>query len=364
MKIFEKLKKIPNEKLHPKFKLLRDELYYRGAREVLEKFTEGFVDRDQKIIEEFQTTFHSSFWEFYLHAVFSELGFKVDYSYDRPDFIIKNPSEFYVEAVVSQIKDNGRGEHDRNLDDHLSMLSPISTREEFSEIIDEAITRHSNSVQSKYKKYKEYTKCAWVDSEKPYIVALGSYDQVNYGREYIYSMMALLYNAYYCPETEAYYKIGKIKKPNSDADINLGIFLEKRFEDISAIIFSSTVTLGKLTSLSKSFDGDFNQSFVMNVRHDTDHPHYKIQEVSESIPEELTDGLFIFHNPNAKNKLSTELFSNSNIVQYQFENNIITMQGGHLPLVARYCSPTLLVPPMIKNLYIMTAASNYNKLGL
>ena len=44
-------------------------------RELFAQWCEGFRDRDGKFVQEFQSTFHSSFWELYLHASFKELRF-------------------------------------------------------------------------------------------------------------------------------------------------------------------------------------------------------------------------------------------------------------------------------------------------
>jgi len=144
------------------------------------------------------------------------------------------------------------------------------------------------------------TKCDWVKEEAPFVVALGSYDQVNYGREFHYSMMALLYGFRFNTDEQEYVREKNIIKPETIAEIPIGIFTDKSYEEISAIVFSCTVTMGKLTSLAISKNTLHPTNFVLNIRHDIDHPHYKIQVVSQEVPEELTDGLFVFHNPNAK----------------------------------------------------------------
>lgn len=358
MDVFSKLNKLDDSKLHPKFKVLRDEFFYRGAKSVVEEFSKGFVDRDNKFVREFQTTFHSSLWELYLNAIFKYFKLEIDYSYSRPDFIIKNENTFYVEAVVSQIKKGGVDESNRTLVDQLKMLQPISSRKEFTEIIDEAISRHSNSIISKLKKYDDYKLCEWVDESKPYVVALASYDQINYGKEYHYSMLALLYGLYYCPESKRFNKLSTIKKPDTDADLPLGFFLDEKYKNISAIIFSCTLSLGKLSSLNKSKCIDPN--FIINIRQDDEIPFYKIHVVSENNPEDLADGLFVFHNPFAKNKLPYDTFDKSNVMQYRYEKNKLTTEGYQTPLVARYATPNALTPEPLKKIIIQTAFSNYN----
>ncbi len=116
-------------------------------------------------------------------------------------------------------------------------------------------------------------------------------------------MVALLYGYYYNVNTETYEKRDFIIKPNTKSEIPIGIFNDSSMEHISAIIFSSVVTLGKLTSLSISQNkSPLKTNTVMIVRHDQDAPHYKLQEVTDEQPEYLSDGVFIFHNPNAKTR--------------------------------------------------------------
>lgn len=314
--LFQDLK-IDEQKLHQKYKTIKDNLFLTGEHEVLKDWVNGFEDRDNKIVQEFQTTFHSSFWEFYLYAVFKELNFKIDFSKNRPDFIIESPHRLYIEAVVSNIKQAGEKEDKRTFEDILSMLNPPHLQDDFYKKLDESIVRHSNAISSKSKKYLlEYSKLDFIDNEVPYIIALSGYDQINYGNQYIYPMMALLYGAYFNIDTEAYKKEEFIIKPNSEAKIDIGLFNTNKFEHISAIIFSATITLGKLTSLSLSQNKSLlKTNFVINVRHDTDKPNWQLQLINENDCEDLTDGLFIFHNPFAKNKLDENIFKDTGIME-------------------------------------------------
>jgi hypothetical protein len=158
--LFKKIDDVDESALHPKFKFLRDEPLLDGERAVLISWTDGFVDRDNKIVKEFQTTFHSSFWEFYLYKVFKEAGFTIDFTNDRPDFIVNSPTELNIEAVVSNIKLSGAGEESRTLDNILSMLEPPHLQENYKEFLDEAIVRNSSAILSKNKKYLTgYSSC-------------------------------------------------------------------------------------------------------------------------------------------------------------------------------------------------------------
>lgn len=359
--LFQHRNDIASESLHTKFKLLRNEPLLHLEREVIENWISEFADRDGKIVKEFQTTFHSSLWEIYLFAVLKELSLSVDFSRNRPDFIVSGDVEFYIEAVVSEIKKDGRSEDTRNENDLFSMLEPIHKDKNFRSLIDEAITRHSNSILSKHKKYiNEYSKCNWVKADAPFVIALGSYDQVNYGREFNYSMMALLFGFHFNPERQEYIKANSIIKPGTTAEIQIGIFTDKKYEDISAVIFSCTTTMGKLTSLAISKNSIHPTNFVLNIRHDCDEPHFPIQIVSQETPEELTDGLFVFHNPNAKNQLPKSVFEGSNAIQAFKKGNSIEFSGENLPLVARFNALKMQFLGKGMDFLIAEAFSNYN----
>lgn len=351
--LFEKIENLDESKLHEKFLFLRDYEELSGARSILKSWTKDFCDRDNKIVKEFQTTFHSSLWEFYLFSVFKEAGLKIDQSKDRPDFMIKEPYNFNVEAVVANIKQDGVSEKERTIEDQLSITEPPQLQKDFYDVMDEAIVRYSNAINSKNNKYiKDYSNCEWVASYDPFLIASSSYDQINYGREYIYPMMALLYGLYYDSNKDCYVEKSSIKKPNTGSDIPIGIFYDKKFENISAIIFSCTVTMGKLESMAIS-NNKFSLNQVYNIRRDFEDSKipYKLQKVSYEYPELLSDGLFIFHNPNAVNKLAIDTFESTNATQYFIKNNMIFNTQNTYPIVARLNTSKILcsvVEPMIQ----------------
>jgi len=351
--------------LHFKFKDLNNQLGYVGAKEVVSSWGNDFYDRDKKAKKEFQTSFHSTFWELYLHAVLKEMNFKVSEKHNRPDFIVEAPKEMYIEAVVSEIKKDGTPEKLRTLEDVEANLRPIKTKREFTDIIDEAISRHSNSLKSKLGKYTGYTRkdntpikgyvdCNWVSPKAPYIIALSSHDQIAYGREFIYSMFALLYGHYYDPENKVYTKKNKIKKPGTDSDLNLGIFFNPEFKEVSAVLFCNTLTLGKLSSLHKSEKINFDT--VLNIRYLQDEPHFRVHEVTPENPEQLLDGLYIFHNPLAKNKIDFDLFNK--LAQFSVDEYGPHQIGNYPLLVSRF--HTNMLPSSIIPSIKTDAFSSYN----
>ena len=333
---------VEEEKLHCKYKIIRDHLSLTGEQDILKEWVEGFVDRDNKIVKEFQTAFHSAFWEFYLYAVFKEAGFQIDFTKNRPDFVIDSPQKLYVEAVVANIKKGGLQENARTLKDILSMLTPTYLQENFDNELREAITRYSNAILSKNRKYNDYANDRNFDKSAPFIIALSGYEQINYGNKFYYAMLALLYGLYYDNLNDKYVQKTYIIKPNINAKIPIGIFLNEQLAHVSAILFSCTVTLGKLTSLAISKNkSPIKINSVLCIRYDTEPPHFKPQIISHENPEYLSDGLFVFHNPFTKNPLPEGLFDTTNIINVYFDvdSSQLLFKGNNLPLVARLNLP-------------------------
>lgn len=358
--IFDKINDLDDELLHSKFKFLRDEPTMIGERRIVKEWVKGFSDRDNKIVKEFQTTFHSSLWEFLLFALFKDLGLTLDFDKNRPDFIIRKPEEFYVEAVVAEIKKNGEPESNRTPLDVLERLTPLYKKSNFDLIITEGITRYSNAIHSKYNKYiNNYQKCDWIKKDKPFVIALASFDQIHYGGEFIYSIMGLLFGGYYSPSTSEYIKIESIIKPGTSSSIPVGLFLNEKMKEISAIIFTCSLSLGKLSSLCKS-NSDHSFNHIVSIHHDTDLPNYKFKQVCKETPESISDGVFIIHNPFAKNKIKKDLFDNSNIVNISHENNIVKYQSENLPLVSRFVYSKALLPDTLYKELIIKSYHDFN----
>lgn len=351
--IYKDIKGVNETRQHKKFMLLKNNPQLIYEKKLLSSWTDGLIDRDKKFVREFQETFHSSFWEIFLYKLFTEAKFELDQSHQMPDFIIKSPKKVYVEAVVSNIKDGGRKEIDRNLDDQLSVLNPPYLQKDFYQVLDEAIIRFANAIKSKKEKFaNEYIKYEWIDSNNPFIIAMGSYDQVNYGREFVYPMVALLYGLYFDVENEDFSQKEKIVKPETEAEILLGIFRNEEYNNISAIIYSCTVTLGKLKSLSISKGDPSLLNEVYNINRNLETSRYLLRKVAQNNPENIADGIFVFHNPNAKNKLPENFFKELAVTQFFYEDDYLNYLGNEAPIVARINTSKILnlEPEIIESL--------------
>lgn len=340
------------KELHQKYLDLRDTPSLINQKEQLEKWFEGFEDRDNKIVTEFQTTFHSTLWEIYLYAAFKDMGYEIDFRHDRPDFILKDKPNILVEATVSNIKQGGIQENTRDLSNILNMFTHPLLQPNFDYELKEAITRYGSSILTKKNKYQDYLKCDWVSPENPYVIALSSYAQVDYGRDYIYGIMALLYGLYFIPEDNDFTLKRSIIKNESTAEIPLGIFFDESYTDVSAVIFSTTTTIGKLTATVASNNPAYTENLVFNLYRDflDENEPYKVSLVSPETKETLTDGLFVFHNPNTKKPLPLEAFQGLGVTQYYCENVTLKRTGNPNPTIARINIPEQFFNPVARNI--------------
>jgi hypothetical protein len=307
---------IKENKQHPNYKKLLDGDL--PTLKEIEKWAEGFPDRDKKFVQQFQSTFNSSFWEIYLFKLFKTLNFNFKWDHPSPDFDLNfNGLDFIVEAAISNhsIHSKPEWEHEKiNVNVYEYYINNMNKINEFS------IIRHANTLISKFKRYNEhYSKLEHVKN-KPFIVALGSYEIPLFYHQYDRAIMALLYNHYV--NEEVYNKepnnfpfgppseqLDFVKKENG-TEIDLGLFLNDSIREISAIIFNPLATISKIHCSKKRTNGIHKHIWSHNDN-----------TMSQTIntKELIEDGLFIFHNPYAKHPLPLEVFRNKRIRQVTFD---------------------------------------------
>lgn len=295
----------------------------KAERDLLEKWADGFIDRDGKFIEEFQTTFNSSFWEIYLYAVFKEYGLNIDWSHQSPDFsIIESDVEFIVEAVTANAADGKPNEWDRSFsEEELKILDNLK------KLNTEGIIRLSNAILGKVKKYnKSYKKLDHVKN-KPFVIAVAPFEQPHFNYQYDRPIRALLYNYYideeaYLLEPEKYPKgppglqLDYVEKDNG-AEIPLGFFDNPDMKEVSAVMFSCTATWGKLSATSEN---DMRETKVFSTWATPPTGEPEMRECSaREHKESILDGLQVFHNPYAKYPLDPKVFRAKRVVQHYLD---------------------------------------------
>ncbi|MGW8444421.1 hypothetical protein ACWGXJ_26315 [Paenibacillus sp. S33] len=308
---------VSEELFHPNFKAILNE---PQAQKVLKGWLLGFSDRDNKFVKEFQTTFNSSFWEIYLHATFGNFGFSTDYGHSAPDFFItKNKKSIIVEAVTTQHSQDGTPEY--NGVKTVELLKNIATSQEeaervHSEIVHTATERISNSITNKSNKYiKSYSMLEHVKG-KPFILALGAYEQPLFYYQASAPIQRVLYGlmkAEYRGDEPHYEVSDHIIKKSTGARIPIGIFNDSKFSHISGVLFSSVASFGKVRAMQPNKQKDiFFETYKFNS--------FGPEGLTEVVPhtkykESLIDGLHLFLNPFAANPIDDALFSSPGLAK-------------------------------------------------
>lgn len=324
---------VDESKFHPAFaNVLRQRNLANQA--VVQDWADGFIDRDNKFVREFQTTFNSSFWELYLYAVLKHLGCKVNFQHASPDFVLAS-LPICIEATIAS---NAVG-------------SPTSSSpkvndmpEDLNELNRQTVIRLANSFISKHRKYQDkYSKLQHVKG-KSFILAIAPFDRPNFNLQANRAIEALLFD-YYVDEESYLAKgnleielkgkaINKVTK-DSGSPISLGVFNDNSYEEISAIVFSTTGSWGKVRALASDihaftyFDTiHYNPNSVMPVRRRTPKANYR---------ESILDGLRVYHNPFAKHPLDKSLFRSEEIFQayYDFEKGDFAYEFSNKNLLYR-----------------------------
>jgi hypothetical protein len=297
--------------------------FRKAERELFNQWADGFVDRDGKLVEEFQTTFNSTFWEFYLFACFKEYGFVIDWSCPSPDFCLSAKGvDIVVEATTANSAKGKPSEWDRDFNpEELKVLR------RFKELNTEAIIRLSNAILSKAKKYREAYKVLAHVKKKPFVLAVAPFEQPHFNYQYDRPIRALLYDYYvdedaYLANPAAYpegppgFNLGIVEKDNG-AEIPLGFFNDGQLSEISAVVFSCTGTWGKLSAMSSN-PATTTQVHSIWATAPRGAPEKRKCSPSEH-EESILDGLQIYHNPYADHPLAPEVFRAPRVVQHYFD---------------------------------------------
>lgn len=322
MNLFEQ--KVSADKLHPNYVSMIEKIPEKD-REILNEWIDGFPDRDNKFVKEFQTTFNSSFWEIYLYKLFKDLGFEFDWSHSRPDFILKHEEiDFVVEATISSNAQDEKPEWEKD-DDLLKLydgyLEGMNERNHYS------IIRLANSFTSKFRKYKDDYKTLPHVKNKPFVLAISPMEQPLHYHQYDRPIMALLYDFYLdeqeylkdpdkFPEGLRDKRLYSVEKPNG-SEIELGFFLDDRASEISAVLFNPLATWSKVQSMKEDRTGACSHTWIAQDG-----------QMTQTINEEelIEDGLFIFHNPYAKYPLDKKVFQRDRVSQVFMDKDTLFIE--------------------------------------
>lgn len=241
--------RFPDAKLHDHFRLICADPDYADVLPVIQNWATGLLDRrgeNQKFIKEFQSTFNSSMWELYLNRALIDLGCSVDYSKSAPDFFVRGPGkyEFNIEAVVSDQaptakQKNTFSEQDFKKRGALKLVGKIRDKLD--------IYRGSNGKKHPYSSLSHVR-------DRPFVIAIAPFDSdlsLSQNNELINMVLfGLAPPVLEGPDRGRQGKITSHSKP-SGASVEMGIFTNDSFKEISAVFFSTVGTFGKAVVESK-----------------------------------------------------------------------------------------------------------------
>ena len=298
-------------KQHPIFRRLC-EPKYGPERDVLVDWSRGFVDRDGKFVNEFQSTFESSMWELYVHACIREMGGVLDFGYARPDFVTTlREVSLCVEATVAQPPEPGTP---------ACGVGPPDIPDDLNEFNRDATVRICTRFAAKSDHYiQEYSKLDHA-AEQPFVIAIAPFDRPLSHLAHNRPILAALYGLYFDEERTIAtgsrrvirYPVSSVWKSRS-TELPIGFFGGKRHEHISAVIYSPVAGMGKIRALA--------EHPTDQIMFTTIHPSSQsIAPIVRQTPksdyrEHLLDGLYIFHNPHARYPLGLDTFAHERVAQ-------------------------------------------------
>ncbi|MFZ2782874.1 MAG: hypothetical protein WAZ36_00635 [Sediminibacterium sp.] len=334
---FDVFQELNNEhKQHPNFTLLKNHISLSSAKEAVKEVSYHYKDIDGNFIDQFQSIngFDSRVWELFLFCFFREQFFSFRRNYDAPDYMIEKLNyEIAVEAVIVSRKTE------------LGEYEPRKPKQIQEKLNNEVPLLYGSALFDKMKKRyweKEHVK------GKPFVIAIADFHDTmsmtwsfNALSDYLYGYR---YEHSFDEKGELIVKpikIGEYIKPNG-TKIPSGFFFLPNSENISAVIFSSCGTLSKFNRMGKQAElgSDIPTLIRMgsfyNHEPNADKPHFISYQVGKDSNETWSEGVMVFHNPNAKIKLNPDFFD-KRVAQCFFKDELIHSQ---MPQIFPYNSFT------------------------
>lgn len=300
------------DKLNPRFQYLLGESA-EPARRMLEDVYRTFADPDGNFVEQFQTTgFDPRFFELYLFAYFSRLGFSVTRPRPNPDFLVsRGDIEVAVEATTVNPSESGvlaaEGAKIADLD-HAGIRD--YQRHELA-------LRFGSSLHSKMqKRYWELPHC----SGKPFVIAIQAFHDEG---SLLFTDAALQQFVYGLEHTARWARDGTLEVSAAPLEehrvaskvVRSNFFAQPENEHLSAILFTNSGTYAKFSRMGYQ-TGYGNDRFSIRRRGhsynsdpDARDPTFFAYDLDQPpFVEPWGQGLVVLHNPNCRYAVPRGLF--------------------------------------------------------
>lgn len=321
-------------KQHPIFQMLLHDRY-APERQVLSSWADGFCDRDGKFVHEFQSTFESSMWELYLHAATKIWGFQLDQAPASPDFIVKAPIPLCIEATIAAPAKDGKPAFGYGVSDIPDDLNRFNAA---------ASIRICNSFTAKVKRYRDYYATLPHVTNRPFVLAIAAFDRPLAHFAAGRSVIAAMYGLYHDEDATRHdadkvvsYNVSAAAK-SATVDVPMGMFCEPTYPEVSAVIYSSLATWGKIRALADAPSAKtIYQTFH---RKENDLLPEVRSALKKNYNEHLLDGLHILHNPFARFPIPNGTFSHPRLAESRVtpDGELLTEAPDDFLLVRTLCS--------------------------
>ncbi|KQY88267.1 hypothetical protein [Pelomonas sp. Root1444] len=287
---------------------------YAAERAVFSQWAQGFIDRDNKFVKEFQTSFEPCLWELYLYASLKEMALPVDFSHHAPDFVVRGPAPFAMEATIAAPPAGGKPPVGWTQDDIPQDLNQFNV---------EASLRICNSFSSKVKRYRDFYATLKHVAGKPFVVAIGAYDRPLSHLAALRPVIAAFYGLYHDEEATARdatevvsYNVSAAPK-NETVNIDMALFCDDAYRDVSAVVYSSLATWGKVRAVAENPNAKtFYTTF--HPQKGTIHPQV-LRRLKRDYSEHLLDGMVVLHNPYADRPLPDKAFDHPRVAHFRVD---------------------------------------------
>ena len=309
--------KVKVSKLDRYFNLISKSPIHSAARNVINEIMPHFFDVDGNFVEQFQTQgFDARLWELYLFCYFNEEGLIIDHNHFAPDFLLNNDDiSISLEAVIVANKEPNR------IWDNPPDLEDIFKKQELMP------SRWGSSLYSKLTHTDKCRKHYWEyphTQEKPFVLAIADFHEP---LSMTWSQSSLITYLYGYRYDHSYnekgeliihpIKVEKHIKGEGHNTIPSGFFFQDNSENISAVLHSSSATISKFSRIGKQCGLDENDILmyrigsVYNPDSNASKPNVFQYLVTEGNSEPWSEGVTVFHNPNAKYPLPFDFFPNA-----------------------------------------------------
>lgn len=306
------------------FREITTRLEFSPAKGIMEAMMYYFQDPDGNFVEQFQSNaFNSRLWELYLFAVLGERRFYIDRDYPAPDYSCRGiGGEFFIEAVTANptIRDGvnvetGRPETSPEREEYMQQYLPL---------------KFSGPLTAKLgRRYWEQPHIG----DRPIVLAIADY---HYPNSQEWSQTALVTYLFGLSSETSRDEHGRLKIKWNQVQghvwgtkrVRSGFFNLEHSEHISAVISTREADIWKFNrmGLKAGFGAPGIKMMRVGTRYINDPNAAAPEPVALEVhaadyTEEWTDGLQIYHNPNAEHPLEPNAFPGA--VHHRLERGML-----------------------------------------